>query len=73
MELAIEIEKNGRFFYEVADRLDRNREIGDVFAKLAALEKEHENTFRDMLARLERSTKDLGIPCSQNLPDLKLT
>jgi rubrerythrin len=52
LELAIEIEKNGRFFYEVVARLNRNREIEDVFAKLAAREKEHENTFRDMLSRL---------------------
>jgi len=40
LELVIEIEKNGRFFYK------------DVFAKLAAREKEYENTFRDMLSRL---------------------
>ena len=52
LELAIEIEKNGRFFYEVAARLNRNKEIGDVFAKLAAREREHENNFHDMLSRL---------------------
>ena len=52
LELAIEIEKNGRFFYEVAARLNRNKEIGDVFARLAAREKEHENTFHDMLSQL---------------------
>ena len=44
LELAIEIEKNGRFFYEVVARLNRNSEIENVFAKLAAREKEHENT-----------------------------
>jgi rubrerythrin len=52
LEPAIEIEKNGRFFYEVVARLNRNKEVEEVFAKLAAHEKEHENTFRDMLARL---------------------
>jgi rubrerythrin len=52
LELAIEIEKNGRFFYEVVARLNRNREIGDVFTKLAAREREHENIFHDMLSRL---------------------
>jgi rubrerythrin len=52
LELAIEIEKNGRFFYEVVARLNRNRETEDVFAKLAAQEKEHEDTFRGMLSRL---------------------
>jgi rubrerythrin len=52
LELAIEIEKKGRFFYEIVARLNRNREIGDVFARLATREKEHENTFRDMLSHL---------------------
>ena len=52
LELAIEIEKNGRFFYEVVARLSGNKEIEDIFAKLTAREKEHENTFRDMLSRL---------------------
>jgi rubrerythrin len=52
LELAIEIEKNGRFFYEVVARFNRNREMEDVFAKLAAREREHENTFHDMLSHL---------------------
>jgi rubrerythrin len=52
LELAIEIERNGRFFYEVVARLNRNREIEDVFTKLAAREREHENIFHDMLSRL---------------------
>ena len=52
LELAIEIERNGGFFYEVVARLYRDREVGDVFARLATREKEHENIFRDMLSRL---------------------
>lgn len=52
LELAIEIEKNGRFFYETVARQDRDKEVQDVFAQLAAREKEHENTYREMLNRL---------------------
>ncbi len=52
LELAIEIEKNGRVFYEFLAKQDRTEEVKDVFAKLAAREKEHENTFRDILSRL---------------------
>lgn len=52
LELAIEIEKNGRFFYEVAARVNGNREIRDIFTRLAEREKDHENTFHDMLSRL---------------------
>ena len=52
LELAIEIEKNGRNFYEYVTRQNQNKEVRDVFWQLAAREKEHENTFRDMLSRL---------------------
>lgn len=52
LELAIEIENNGRLFYETVARLSRNEEVEGVLAKLAVLEKEHETTFRSMLARL---------------------
>ncbi len=53
LELAIEIEKNGRFFYEVVARLNRNdQQIVKAFSELATREQQHENTFRDMLVRL---------------------
>ena len=53
LELAIEIERNGRFFYEAVARLNRNNaEVTRSFSALAVREQEHENTFRDMLVRL---------------------
>jgi len=52
LEMAIEIEKNGHSFYESIARQDRTEEVRDVFARLAAREKEHENTYREMLNRL---------------------
>ena len=62
LELAIEIEKNGRFFYESVARHDRTKEVRDIFARLAAREKEHENTYREMLNRLG------GYKPTQNYP-----
>jgi rubrerythrin len=52
LEVAIEIEKNGRSFYEFLARQDRSKEVRDVFARLAVREKEHENTYRDIMNRL---------------------
>jgi rubrerythrin len=52
LEVAIEIEKNGRSFYEVIARQDRSKEVRDVFARLAVREKEHENTYREIMNRL---------------------
>jgi len=52
LEVAIEIERNGYNFYEAVGSRNRDKEIRDVFTQLATREKEHEHTFRDMLARL---------------------
>jgi rubrerythrin len=52
LEVAIEIEKNGRSFYESIARQDRPKEVRDVFARLAVREKEHENTYREIMNRL---------------------
>ncbi len=52
LEMAVEIERNGRSFYESVARQDKKKEVRDVFMQLAALKKERENTFRDMLNRL---------------------
>ncbi len=52
LELAIAIEKNGRTFYESVARQNRAKQVQAVFAQLAAREKEHEDTFRNMLNRL---------------------
>jgi rubrerythrin len=52
LEMAIEIEKNGRSFYEFMARVGKEMEVRDMFTQLAAREQEHENTFRDVLKRL---------------------
>lgn len=52
LELAIEIEKNGRSFYESMAKLGKAKEVRSTFLQLAARELEHENAFRDMLNRL---------------------
>ena len=52
LEVAIEIEKNGRSFYEAIARQDRSKEVRDIFARLAVREKEHENTYREIMNRL---------------------
>jgi rubrerythrin len=54
LKFAIEIEKNGRTFYESVAKKAQNQEARSVFVQLAEREKEHEKTFRDMLDRLGR-------------------
>ena len=50
--MAIEIEKNGGGFYKSVARQDRGKDVRSIFTQLAAREKEHEKTYRDMLSRL---------------------
>ncbi len=52
LEVAIEVEKNGGSFYGSVARQARNKEARDIFMRLAAREKEHEKTFRDMLGHI---------------------
>ena len=52
LEVAIEIEKNGRSFYEAIARQDRAKGVRDIFARLAVREKEHENTYREIMNHL---------------------
>jgi rubrerythrin len=52
LEMAIEIEKNGRAFYESMAKLAKESKVWDTYTYLAAQEQEHENTFREMLSRL---------------------
>ena len=51
LEAAIEIERNGRKFYESAAQRSKNGEVRKVLMQLAGREREHEHTFRDMLTR----------------------
>ena len=50
LEVAIEIERNGYKFYELAAQ-DKGKEVQDILMQLAGREREHEHTFRDMLTR----------------------
>ena len=52
LELAIEIEKDGRSFYESMARIIKGKEVQDTFKQLAIREREHENIFREMLNRI---------------------
>jgi len=51
LELAIEIERNGYRFYELAGR-DKSKQVSNIFMELAGQERVHEHTFRDMLAHV---------------------
>jgi rubrerythrin len=50
LEIAIEMERNGFAFYESVQTKDE--EARNIFKQLAAREKEHEHTFRDILSGL---------------------
>ncbi|OGO04097.1 MAG: hypothetical protein A2Y60_04735 [Chloroflexi bacterium RBG_13_54_9] len=52
LEVAIEIEKNGRSFYEFMAKQAKGSEVWDTFTFLAGQEQKHEETFREMLNRL---------------------
>ncbi len=52
IELAIQIERNGREFYHTLAGSSRDKEVREVFKRLALMEQEHENIFRDLLIRL---------------------
>jgi rubrerythrin len=50
--LAIDTEKNGRAFYESTARHSKSKDAQNVLKHLSLREKEHEDTFREMLKRL---------------------
>ena len=57
-EIAIEIEENGRLFYEKAQAKADDEEVKKVFASLGAAEVEHKQRFADLKSQLpEPSTK----------------
>jgi rubrerythrin len=47
-EMAIQIEKNGNAFYTKASEKSADPKVGKMFASLAGMEKQHENTFGEM-------------------------
>jgi rubrerythrin len=56
-QMAIDIEENGRLFYEKAQGLVDNPEVKDMFAKLANDEIEHKKKFISLKAQLPESAK----------------
>ena len=56
-EVAIQIEENGRMFYEKAGELVENSDIKDLFKDLAGQEQEHKNSFVSMKSQLPDSAK----------------
>jgi len=53
LKIAIEIEKNGREFYEGMLEETEDQEIRDVFSDLANQEVKHRETFEEMLGDVE--------------------
>jgi rubrerythrin len=56
-EVAIQIEENGRLFYEKAGELVDNNDIKELFKDLAGQEMEHKNSFISMKEQLPDSAK----------------
>ena len=49
VEIAVQIEINGRDFYEIVAKHSKNKKAKDVFLYLASEEAEHEKRFREIL------------------------
>ena len=54
VELGIQIEKNGRDFYDTLVRQSRNKKAKEIFKYLAGEEEKHIATFRRILDKLEK-------------------
>lgn len=57
-QMAIDIEKNGKHFYQKAQDLVDNPEVRDIFARLAKDEMEHEKRFVALKSQLPESAKE---------------
>lgn len=53
LKIAVEIEENGRRFYEGMAEETEDRELGDLFKDLASQETDHKRTFQQMLGEAE--------------------
>ena len=69
LELAIEIEKNGRNFYSSIAGKSQDKEVKRVFAQLAEREKEHEEEETDK--EEEEREEDEEEDRDKNLDDYK--
>ena len=56
-EVAIQIEENGRLFYEKSGEMVEDIDIKDLFKDLAKKEQEHKNAFVSMKSQLPESAK----------------
>lgn len=54
VELGIEIEKNGRDFYQTIAAKSKNNQVAGIFNYLAAEEKKHIEVFRGILSKIEK-------------------
>lgn len=54
VELGIQIEKNGRDFYNTLAGQSKNQKAQEVFRHLAGEEEKHISTFQEILGRLEK-------------------
>lgn len=53
LKIAVQIEENGRQFYEGMAEETEDREIGDLFKDLSLQETDHKRTFQQMLGEAE--------------------
>jgi len=57
LNMAVEVEKKGREFYESVAKNQKNEKAQKVFDFLIDEEKRHENVFRDMLNKVEKDSE----------------
>lgn len=54
VEIGIQIEKNGKDFYDGVTRLSKNPKAREIFTFLAAEEEKHIKTFENLLSQVKR-------------------
>lgn len=54
MEMAVQIEKNGRDFYNKAAASSKNKDVKKIFEHLSGQEKRHIKIFEDMLSAVKK-------------------
>lgn len=62
IQFALRIEENGAAFYELMAKKVRTKEIKDMFSFLAEEERNHWQTFNDMLSKVEKYTPPESYP-----------
>lgn len=62
VELGIQIEKNGRDFYNVLTKQAKNKKAGDMFKYLAGEEEKHIAVFKEILSSIQRYEPKAAYP-----------